>query len=74
VPQNLARVAAGPFLNASLGLIERYPGLPQREELQKCIWDRRILGRRTHRRGLSAAIVSGTSMVDQAIYDGEVLL
>jgi hypothetical protein len=64
VPCNSARLAAGPFLGASLNSVERHVELPPGFLLD------RHRGIRPDRAGLAAAWVHGDSMIDRDILDG----
>src|ERR1700693_6136505 len=68
VPCSSARLAAGPFLEASPNWVERHV------ELRPGFLLDRYLGTRMDRAGLAAARVHGDSMIDRDILDGDIAI
>jgi hypothetical protein len=69
-----APLAGGVFLPTSGDVIEQYLELPREQDFFGNIRDHYIDGVRTPRPGLFAARLSGNSMIDWNIFDGEVVI
>ena len=72
VPLHAVRLAAGPFLPASLNEAEQHVRLPP--DFRFGVRDRSVGGVQLPRRGLAAARVHGDSMVNLDVYHGDIAI
>lgn len=74
MPFHSVPLAAGSFLPSSADSIEQYLELPPEHEFRLHIRDQYLGGNRTYRRFLSAARISGDSMIEMDILHGDVVI
>jgi hypothetical protein len=74
IPFHRVPIAGGTFLSTSADCIDRHLELPPEQDFHQGVTDRYVDGIRLPRRGLSAALVQGNSMIGRNILDGDVII